>query len=63
MFFIAYAFKGLVHLSVERVKIVSNLYKCNIEIFLSPDKNHFTQWDNSFMTAFLSHILSEHIQS
>ena len=41
MFFIAYAFKGQVHVFAGRVKIDCKSLvlqdKCNIEIFLSPD--------------------------
>ena len=41
MFFIAYAFKGQVHVFAGRVKIVSHLScmtnLCNNEIFLSPE--------------------------
>ena len=36
IFFIAYTFIGHVHVFAGLVKIVS--HKCNIEIFLSPDK-------------------------
>ena len=36
MFFIAYAFKGQVHVYAGWVKICKQ-DKCNIEIFLSPD--------------------------
>ena len=41
MLFIAYAFKGQVHVFTERVgnyKSLILLDKCNIEIFLSPAK-------------------------
>ena len=34
MFFIAYTFKGQVHVFARQVKILSD--KCNIEILLSP---------------------------
>ena len=43
MFFIAYTFKGQVHVFARRVKIVSLVLqdKYNIEIFFSPANAHF----------------------
>ena len=55
-FFIAYAFKGKVHVFAGQVKVLQD--KCNIEIFLSPVKSLFKELGSSMVVCFLSIYLS-----